>query len=601
MPDTEQAHRAAEHSMPREANDNGASASVGASPPPPQPERPPDEAWYIELVEILKALGGSVPTRSAQPPPDQPPEGHGLDERLDYVAWLAAAKTRLDDLAARMGLSEGMPPPPPPPSPSSSAAAATQQEQSEGPASGSDPAGWLKGQALERIAMLQASLNRQLEDARASLEDAVQNMLPPQLRQAWITECAQLCLDRETHPELSEAASVRIGRGICDSEARFQTTRAEAIRMAFAEFIGVSAGTIDVRDIPVIAIAGSGGGFRAMVATLGSYRAMHQAGLAQCVMYDAAVSGSSWAVAALHTYGRGNPYVVLDSVRQAIKTSMFSAPNLAEFVSEKDAIAKQVFSEMATRSLLLLSRTRADPPTTSTAADPPATSTAAGALEPGPGGAVSQGTAPTLTGVASKAWDGLALIAGWAVDTVLPMARRAQRAGPSAAEPVLATVDDLLHAAGTTLRSLATLPMSIVDLYGALLFRKLLVQHSRGADDGSKPEMELEPQWVRLSAQREAVDQGRQPMPIYTAVRHFLGSNNNDPARAQNRRYQWFELSPYEIGSIDHGVWVASWAFGRPMAGGREQARIGEAHFGSILGAVSSAFCASAKAMVMEL
>ncbi|KAJ2757664.1 hypothetical protein IWQ56_006204 [Coemansia nantahalensis] len=144
-------------------------------------------------------------------------------------------------------------------------------------------------------------------------------------------------------------------------------------------------------------------------------------------------------------------------------------------------------------------------------------------------------------------------------------------------------------------------PLSIVELYGALLFRKLLVQHGRGAEDGGPPELDLGPQWVRLSAQRALVDQGRLPMPIYTAVRHFLGTNDNDPAQAQSRRYEWFELSPYEVGSIDHGAWVASWAFGRPMAGGREQLRIGEAHFGSILGAVSSAFCASAKAMVMEL
>ncbi|KAJ2748315.1 hypothetical protein IWQ56_007495, partial [Coemansia nantahalensis] len=174
----------------------------------------------------------------------------------------------------------------------------------------------------------------------------------------WVAECAQLCLDRETHPGLSKAATIRIGHAISDSEAAFQATRAEAIRSDFAEFIGVPAASIDPRDIPIIGVAGSGGGFRAMVATLGSYRTMREAGLAQCVMYDAAVSGSSWAVAALHTYGRGSPYVVLDSVRLALTTSMFSAAGLAEFVNQRNAMAKRVFSEIASRTLMQLARSR---------------------------------------------------------------------------------------------------------------------------------------------------------------------------------------------------------------------------------------------------
>ncbi|KAI9469220.1 acyl transferase/acyl hydrolase/lysophospholipase [Coemansia mojavensis] len=324
-------------------------------------------------------------------------------------------------------------------------------------------------------------------------------MLPPQLQKAWVAECAQACIDKEIHPELLQTTSVRLGQDICKQEAEFQQKRARHIHRSFAEFIGEPVESIDPRDIPLIGIAGSGGGFRAMVATLGSYRAMHLAGLAQCVTYDAAVSGSSWAIAALHTYANGNPLKVLDSVHEAMKTSMFSTANLSEFITENDGMAKR-----------------------------------------------------------------------------------------------------LLSAAKAVFKTVSVPPLSIVDLYGALLFRKLIVQHLK-QDDDKGPSLQLDSRWVRLSAQSAAVDQGQLPMPLYTAVRHFIGSDDNDPDKAQLSKYQWFEFSPYEVGSIDHGAWIPSWAFGRPMVDGHEQFKIGEVHFGGILGAASSAFCASVKAMIMEI
>ncbi|KAJ2708605.1 hypothetical protein H4R19_004668, partial [Coemansia spiralis] len=423
---------------------------------------PQDEAWYAELVDILMALSAGAPAPDSQPNHSLPDLGDTPQDPAGSVAWMTKAKVLLDDLVARMGPAQTEP------------QQREQQDQlptEQNQPAGSDPTAWVKSQALARIAELQALLNRQLDEARASLEDTVQNMLPPQLRHTWVTECAQLCLDRETHPELSEAATIRIGHGISASEARFQETRAEAIRKDFAEFIGVSAGLIDPRDIPVIGVAGSGGGFRAMVATLGSYRAMRQAGLAQCVMYDAAVSGSSWAVAAMHTYGHGSPHVVLDSVRQALTMSMFSTANLAEFVDQKDAMAKHVFSEIASRALLLLSRSRSSQP--STDPEPAASGDSTGSSEVGQ----ASGVVGRASGVVGQAWGGLAQVAGWALDVALPRAPRAQSDGPGAPDLVLTTMGDMLHAAETTLRSLAMPPLSIVELYGALLFRKLLVEH----------------------------------------------------------------------------------------------------------------------------
>ncbi|KAI8325464.1 FabD/lysophospholipase-like protein [Martensiomyces pterosporus] len=327
-------------------------------------------------------------------------------------------------------------------------------------------------------------------------------MLPDQLRRPWLSACAGLYLDRDIYPEIGKPAECRLGSSICSEEAEFRQKRAERVRKDFAEFIGVPEAAIDSRDVPVIAVAGSGGGFRAMVSSIGSLRAMYSAGLLQCVMYNAAVSGSSWAFAALHTYANGNPYAVLDNVRQAMQSSMFNTSSLVSFVTNNDNVAKR-----------------------------------------------------------------------------------------------------LLAAAKNTLLSMSVPPLSIVELYGALLFKQLLVQ--RTADADGNPKLSLDPQWMKLSSQRNGVDSGDLPMPIYTAVRHFIGSTDNQAkdaaAEGSHHRYQWFEFSPYEVGSIEHGAWVPTWGLGRPMENGKDLLRVGEIHFGSIMGTVASAFCASVKAMVMEI
>jgi phospholipase A2 len=46
----------------------------------------------------------------------------------------------------------------------------------------------------------------------------------------------------------------------------------------------------------------SGGGFRAMIAYCGAYKAMEDIGLIDCATYTSALSGSSWYLATLYTH-----------------------------------------------------------------------------------------------------------------------------------------------------------------------------------------------------------------------------------------------------------------------------------------------------------
>ncbi|KAJ2088347.1 hypothetical protein IW138_004324 [Coemansia sp. RSA 986] len=546
-------------------------------------KRMAEDSWYSGILSALDSLS-TIPSSDEQPPSQQQSEGDTevpSSDDYNYIAWLRGANDRLGDLytdikSANWG----------PLTSTSSTTDAVGPTTDDGQSSSYVSS--LKQHILAQIESLQLQISNRIDGARAAWGDAMYEMLPEQLQLPWVTACAQMCLDSEVHPCLLQPATVRMGHGICGQEADFQQQRARHMRNDFAEFIGVSAASVDERDIPIIGVAGSGGGFRAMVSTIGYYRAMHISGFARCITYDAAVSGSSWAVAALHTYANGSPFKALDNVREAMRYSMFSTTNLMDFVKSNDAIAKRVFAEMAAKYLLLFS----DKPVLPTMSSDSGVRQTASASD-------SQTTRlwPTDVHAAIQKMlqQGESIAADW-----LPEYYKRQT--PLETDtPAPSTVNELVEAAKSAIDTIPMPQLSIVDLYGALLFKQLIVQHIPGLDDSEKAELSLVPKWTRLSAQRDAVDEGRLPMPIYTAVRHFIGSTDNDTQATAIHEYQWFEFSPYEFGSIDHGTWIPAWAFGRPMIDGQDKMRVGEAHFGSIMGTVASAFCASVKAMVMEV
>ncbi|KAG8627270.1 hypothetical protein KVT40_004753 [Elsinoe batatas] len=100
--------------------------------------------------------------------------------------------------------------------------------------------------------------------------------------------------DVETNPEIMWDATVRVSRELCRDEQVFLGKRKRHIRQALSEYIGVPIEDIHPDDIPTIAICGSGGGLRAMVAGTSSMLSAGEAGLFDCATYTAGVSGSCW-------------------------------------------------------------------------------------------------------------------------------------------------------------------------------------------------------------------------------------------------------------------------------------------------------------------
>ncbi|KAK7751527.1 hypothetical protein SLS62_006477 [Diatrype stigma] len=107
--------------------------------------------------------------------------------------------------------------------------------------------------------------------------------------------------DPFVHPEIRYSAKVRVSDELCDEEKEFLARRKRVATAALARYLGLDEKDVNPEDVPTIAICGSGGGLRAMVAGTGSLLATQEDGLLDCVTYTSGVSGSCWLQALFHS------------------------------------------------------------------------------------------------------------------------------------------------------------------------------------------------------------------------------------------------------------------------------------------------------------
>lgn len=107
--------------------------------------------------------------------------------------------------------------------------------------------------------------------------------------------------DPYTNPEIEYAASVRVSSELCKEEREFLMKRKKATTTALAKYLGLPKEEVHPDDVPCIAMVGSGGGLRALVAGTGSLLASSEDGLFDCATYTAGVSGSCWLQALFHS------------------------------------------------------------------------------------------------------------------------------------------------------------------------------------------------------------------------------------------------------------------------------------------------------------
>jgi phospholipase A2 len=243
--------------------------------------------------------------------------------------------------------------------------------------------------------------------------------------------------DPEINPEITWDASVRVSTDLCAEEKQFREKRQAFTRRALARYLDIPEDKIHPDDVPVIAMCGSGGGLRALVAGTSSYLSAAEHGLFDCVTYTAGVSGSCW----LQTLYYSN--VTQRSHAQLIR---HLKNRLGVHIAYPPDALELVVSAPTNKYL--------------------------------------------LSGLVEKA------------------------------------------------KGIPDAEFGIVDIYGLLLAARLLVP---------KGELSVDEYDFKVSNQRRYTDNGSQPMPIYTAVRHEIPlaeqADTKDPisAEAKARKEAWFQ------------------------------------------------------------
>ncbi|KAI4226106.1 MAG: hypothetical protein L6R36_003406 [Xanthoria steineri] len=140
-------------------------------------------------------------------------------------------------------------------------------------------------------------------------------------------EIWQEAQDPLLNPEIARIAQVRISRELCTEEKLFRQRRKAHTARALAKYLEIPEEDVQPEDVPTIAMCGSGGGLRALVAGTSSYLSAQERGLYDCVTYTAGVSGSCWLQALYYsTLGKQNYATLLAHLKQRIGTHIAYPP-----------------------------------------------------------------------------------------------------------------------------------------------------------------------------------------------------------------------------------------------------------------------------------
>ncbi|TKA79370.1 hypothetical protein B0A55_02837 [Friedmanniomyces simplex] len=97
---------------------------------------------------------------------------------------------------------------------------------------------------------------------------------------------------------------------------------------------------------------------------------------------------------------------------------------------------------------------------------------------------------------------------------------------------------------------------------------------------------------------------GAEPLPIFTAIRHERpwkdwkdkehpfeepDHGEGDHKEADDAWFQWYEMTPYEVGCDETQAWVPTWGFGRPFDEGKSTMQLPEQSLALLLGLCTSA------------
>jgi phospholipase A2 len=138
------------------------------------------------------------------------------------------------------------------------------------------------------------------------------------------------------NPYKNTIARVRVGNELNVHEREFLAKRQPKVKRALEKMLNRS---LDGKFVPKIAIVASGGGYRAMLGTIGSLVAVEQIGLLDATTYIAGLSGGTWAIAPWISTGmsvQGYRRYIQDTIQKDIHVSSISeAKNIIDMLALK--------------------------------------------------------------------------------------------------------------------------------------------------------------------------------------------------------------------------------------------------------------------------
>jgi phospholipase A2 len=111
-------------------------------------------------------------------------------------------------------------------------------------------------------------------------------------------------------------------------------------------------------------------------------------------------------------------------------------------------------------------------------------------------------------------------------------------------------------------------------------------------------------EWYKWTTARDFLEDGKEPLPIMTAIRHERPwkdwEDKDQPFRepdhsaiehkvAADAWFQWFEMTPFEVGCDELEAWVPTWGFGRPFLEGKSTMQLPEQSLSLLLGLATGA------------
>lgn len=123
-----------------------------------------------------------------------------------------------------------------------------------------------------------------------------------------------LTLRKNKNPDL------RFSLALCQKEKNFLQIRRRKVLEAMRVLLGTSAPENE-RQVPIIGVLGSGGGFRAMTCLSGAVKALQETGILDCATYITGLSGSSWYISTLFAHDHF-PNITHSQLQQELKESV---------------------------------------------------------------------------------------------------------------------------------------------------------------------------------------------------------------------------------------------------------------------------------------